>query len=152
MTVAVLKGGASECWNTSVFSFLIDIDINSGACYEQGGGCSVTATLADPSGILLYVSHRRDRNRVLITATTLGLKYFSYSPICSHPGYAAKLSYLCLEPDEPCGLNSLSPPTSLSQNPAAPADSSLSATGFISVNAHDSFRSRISFCISPCSG
>lgn len=143
MTVAILKGGASECWNTSVFSFLIDIDINSGTCYEQGGGCSVTATLADPSGILLYVSHRRGRNRVLITVTTLGLKYFSYSPICSHPGYAAKLS---LEPDEPCGLSSLS------QTPPAPADSSLSATGFISVNARDSFRPRISFCISPCSG
>lgn len=152
MTVAILKGGASECWNTSVFSSLIDIDINSGTCYEQGGGCSVTATLTDPSGILLYVSHRRGRNRVLITITTLGLKYFSYSPICSHPGYVAKLGYSCLEPDEPCGLNSLPPPTSLSQTPPAPADSSLSAIGFISVNSRDSFRPRISFCISPCSG
>lgn len=77
MTVAILKGEASGCWNMSVFYFLIDIDINSNACYEQGGDCSITAMLAGPSGILLYISHSRGRNRTLMAITTLGLNYFS---------------------------------------------------------------------------
>lgn len=76
MTVAILKGGASGCWNLSVFYFLIDVDINSNACYEQGGDCSVTAMLAGPSGILLYISHSRVRNRTSHCHNYLGTQLF----------------------------------------------------------------------------
>lgn len=59
MVIAILKGGASGSWNVSAFYFLIAIDINSNAYYEQCGDCSGTAMLSGPSGILLYIQYSR---------------------------------------------------------------------------------------------
>lgn len=59
MAVAIVKGGISGSWNKSAFYFLIDVDVNSHAYYEQCGDCSVTAMPTGPSGILLYIPDSR---------------------------------------------------------------------------------------------